>query len=574
MSLASILQLGNSVGVGMRALPASLAMTVACAAFAAPPAARDAATPSRGGARQLAPSTAPQLKPPVKPQAAPPATRPSAPGPRVEPKPREVAPARPVAPMPTKPVDRPPPRKPIEVSPAKPAPSRPDSKPHNIEPRGVEPRGVEPRGVEPRGDEPRKPVNAPSKTPIASPKSPKGVDNGFDDENEVTPRPRPVRDDAPIVRPSNPPVKRPDPVVVRTPRPSDDVRNDAPKPKAPPAMPRELGKPAREHFIADAVHGVPIARHGDRDRDERHDRPVIVDNRTYDRYATNVSRCNGWSFGARWSDCGPCDAWQPYACRDGARVSFGFGSGFSFGFYYGTSCAPLCASWCNPWWEGYACSWSCAPYGWSCSPWYRPACWDPCRPLWHSWYACGPCPVPTWTPCYAYSVYTPVVYTQTVYVPPVVRQPALPNPDALWAFLADGYDRDAEDGFILLESAYPADARWTIGQAIARAFRSDTMRAADLLRQAFANDPTAILRCTGDAKFAARLEALERSLMPAATAARPSTDALLVLAASQASRGELREAYLNATTAEAEGDRSRGTSAFVSWLRAELRRVP
>ena len=541
----------------MRALAASLAMSVACAALAAPPSARDAAKPS--------PIEAPQAKPQGRPQYAPPAVRPSVPAPsspRVEPKPREVAPTKPVAP-PVKPVDRPAPRKPIEAPPAM-QPAKPPAKPNDIKPREITP--TRPVDVAPDRAAPRKPIEAPSKAPIVSPKSPKGSD--IDGAGEVAPRPRPVRDDAPIVRPTNPPVKRPDPVVVRTPRPVDDVRNETPKPKAPPAQPRDLGKPAREHFSADAVHGVPVARPVDRER------PVVIDNRTYNRYVTNVSRCNGWSFGARWSDCGPCYAWQPYHCRDGARISFGFGSGFSFGFYYGTSCAPLCSSWCNPWWEGYASSWSCAPYGWSCSPWYGPSCWNPCRPLWHSWYSCGPCPIPAWTPCYAYSVYTPVVYTQTVYVPPVVQQPALPNPDALWAFLADGYDRDAEDGFILLESAYPADARWTIGQAVARAFRSDTMRAADLLRQAFANDPTAILRCSGDAKFMARLEALERSLMPAATAARPSTDALLVLSASQAARGELREAYLNATTAEAEGDRSRGTTAFVTWLRAELRRVP
>jgi hypothetical protein len=374
-------------------------------------------------------------------------------------------------------------------------------------------------------------------------------------------------------------VKRPDPIVVRTPR---DDRGERPEPKPteiakrPPAVePRDLGKPMREHFTTETVHGVPVTRHRDEPAQRGHrERPIVVDNRTYYTHVDNVSRCNGWSFGARWSDCGPCDAWQPYSCRDGVRVSFGFGSGFSFGFYYGTSCAPLCASWCNPWWEGYACSWNCGP-------WYaRPACYGPAywngywNGCWNRWYSCGPCPIPTWSPCYAYSVYSPVVYTPAVYVAPVVQQPALPNPDALWAFLADGYDRDAEDGFILLESAYPADARWEIGQGFARAFRADTVRAADLFRHAFANDPTAIARCSGDPKFVARVEALERSVAPAATAARPSTDALIVLAAAQASRGDLREAYLNATTAEAEGDRSRGTAAFISWLRAELRRIP
>jgi hypothetical protein len=55
---------------------------------------------------------------------------------------------------------------------------------------------------------------------------------------------------------------------------------------------------------------------------------------------------------------------------------------------------------------------------------------------------------------------------------------------------------------------------------------------------------------------------------------RPSVDVLLVLAATQAARGELTSAYINATTAEAEGDRSSGTASFVSWLRAELRQRP
>jgi hypothetical protein len=49
---------------------------------------------------------------------------------------------------------------------------------------------------------------------------------------------------------------------------------------------------------------------------------------------------------------------------------------------------------------------------------------------------------------------------------------------------------------------------------------------------------------------------------------------LIVLSASQAARGDLATAYLNATTAQAEGDRSAGAAAFISWLRAELRRRP
>ncbi len=236
MSLASILQLGNSVGVGTRALCASLAMSVACAAFAAPPAVRDIAPPKQQ-----------QVQPQVKPQAAPPATRPSVPAPsapRVEPKPREVAPA--------KPVERPAPRKPVEAAPIKPR----EIKPRETEPRQVTP--AKPIDVAPERPAPRKPIDAPSKAPIVSPKSPKGGD--IDGASEITPRPRPVRDDAPIVRPTNPPVKRPDPVVVRTPRPVDDVRNETPRPKAPPAMPRELGKPSREHISADAKDCCGFAR--------------------------------------------------------------------------------------------------------------------------------------------------------------------------------------------------------------------------------------------------------------------------------------------------------------------------
>jgi len=573
VSARGVPSLGACAGATRRLLTLSMAMTVAGAAFAAPPASRESTKPTRSDAPRIAPpSGAPSAAPSV---------------PRMDPKPREVAPSKPIAPPRT--VDRPAVRPSVEPRPARPEPTRPEprtpvvksppSKAPEVSPREVDPREVKPRETKPRETNPRetesvKPIDRPApRKPLTEPKRP-SQDIDREDDREVAPRPRPVRDDAPITQPTNPPVKRPDPIVVRTPRETNDVGTETARPKPPVVQTRDLGKADRGHFTADSVHGVPVSLHRDRDGDARVNRPIVIDNRTYNRYVNNVARCNGWSFGARWSDCGPCDAWQPYHCRDGARVSFGFGSGFSFGFYYGTSCAPLCASWCNPWWEGYACSWSCAPYGWSCAPWYRPVAWNPCRPWWQSWYACGPCPIPTWTPCYAYSVYTPVVYTQTIYVPPAPQPPSLPNPDAMWAFLADGYDRDAEDGFILLESAYPADARWTIGQAFARAFRSDTMRAADLVRSSFANDPTAVLRCPSDPKLMSRLEALERSLMPSATAARPSIDALIVLAAAQAARGELREAYLNATTAEAEGDRSRGTTAFVSWLRAELRRVP
>ena len=309
---------------------------------------------------------------------------------------------------------------------------------------------------------------------------------------------------------------------------------------------------------------------------------VLNDHSVHNTYVRNVSNCNGWNSGSRWSDCGPCPTWQRYDCHDGASFSVGFGFGFSFGFFYGSSCAPLCTSWCNPWWEGYAVSWTCRPAYSRWSGWCRTryTYWDPCRPWWESWTACGPCPAPAWTPCYTWSpcyrpawyVTAPVYTTAVVYTAP--PPPALPNPDAMWTFLADGYDRDAEDGFVLLEAAYPGDERWTMGQAFARAFRSDTVRASDLFRDAFAGDPSAVRRLSADPKFISRLEALERSLAPAAAMQRPSVDVLLVLAATQAARGDLTGAYINATTAEAEGDRSSGTAAFVSWLRAELRQRP
>ena len=501
-----------------------------------------------------------------------------------QPRPREVAPpvvTKPDATKPT-PTPRPPqpvtkPREPVAV-PGKPIEVTKPVDP--IKPRDpVKPRDtIKPRDPvgNPVGVPGKRPIDGDSPTDLPTQTKPTTIDPRGDDRGVGRPRDG---------RGTNPPLKTPVDHGASSTRPRDErpieerpsigkpgVGKPIPRPTnsagVPPRKPQPIADVAdtRGHFTSDHAFGVPVARPvegrrggGDRD-DDGH--------AGYNRYATNIARCNGWGFGRRWSDCGPCHTWQGYDCHDGARIAFGFGSGFSFGFYYGTSCAPLCSSWCNPWWEGYACSWNCSPYRWN---------YWACRPWWSGYYGCGPCPIPAWTPCYTYAGWcAPVVYQPVVYAEPVVvvQQPAAPNPDAMWAFLADGYDRDAEDGFILLEAAYPADARWEIGQGFARALRSDTARAADLLRHAFANDPTAIMRLSGDPKFIARLEALERSLAPAANAARPSTDALVVMAASQAARGALQDAYLNATTAESEGDRSAGTGAFVSWLRAELRRAP
>jgi hypothetical protein len=357
-----------------------------------------------------------------------------------------------------------------------------------------------------------------------------------------------------------------------------------------------------ERFISDTVAGVPVLPRG---VDTRGTPPLTetpsseapfnqttinqttinqtIVNNTYNQYVTNISNANGWYPHSRWSSCGPCPVWQPYDCRDGLSVSVGFGSGgFSFGFFYGSSCAPLCSSWCNPWWDGYASYWTCAPAycAWPTpwrSPCWRPVCaptwtcWNPCSPWWTASYSCGPCPLPAWTPCYAYSpiVCATVVYTQPVAVP--VAPPPLPNPSALWTFLAEGYDDDAENGFARLAAVDPGERAWFVGQGFARAFRGETAWASDIMREAFLRDPSSILRTSGDPRFVARLGALERSLSQLASGPAPSVDALLMTAASQAARGDLNAAYFSATSAQAEGDRSAGTASFIAWLRAEIR---
>jgi len=546
-------------------LPILAAAVVATgAAQAAPPTERPSST------KQVAPSKPPVAapsQPPSKPreQAPPPAAskpreRPAPP--TVKPAPSEpavrkpvpqdrvdrpvVAPPRETKPRETKPREEPPREKPAprpSAKPIEPAPAPPPARPEPRKPITVE-RDDKPvsrppvKPVEPARPEPRKPITIDrDEKPIVAPSRPGTA--------IIEPsKPREERDARPAPRAERPLPKRPtNPAIVERARPIEDRDDDL-----------------RGSFNGDTVHGVPVARPAPRAAEPARNRHRDRDDRDcHERYVRNIARCNGWWYGSRWSDCGPCYAWQPYHCDDGVRVSIGFGSGFSFGFFYGTSCAPLCSSWCNPWWDGYATWWSCRPsWSWH-TAWCRP--WNSC------WSACGPCPLPAWTPCYAYS---PVVYRPVVVQP----QPVIPNPDAMWAFLADGYDRDAEDGFILLEAAEPNDQRWVLGQAVARAFRGETDRAADLFRGACVHDPSALLRLSRDPKFVARLEALERSLDPIVQCARPSTDALVTVAASQAARGALSDAYLNATTASAEGDRSVGTANLISWLRAELRRTP
>jgi hypothetical protein len=319
---------------------------------------------------------------------------------------------------------------------------------------------------------------------------------------------------------------------------------------------------------------------------------TVINN--YNQYISNVSYANGWNSGGAWSSCGPCPVWQPYNCSDGLSISLGFGSGgFSFGFFYGSSCAPLCSSWCNPWWDGYASYWTCSPYyvGAGCLPWRArwASCWNPYwNVCWSSgWNPCWPYNVcapawPVYTPCFTYAPVvcasvvtvpaTTIIYTPPVVAAPVVVAPApLPNPDALWTFLAEGYDFDAEKGFVALNAADPAESAWTFGIGFARAFQGEVARASDMLREAMRTDPSGVLRTSADPRFVARLEALERSLSPAANGATTQVDALLIIAASQAARGDLSGAYFTATTARAEGDRSMGTAAFIAWLEGELR---
>jgi hypothetical protein len=281
--------------------------------------------------------------------------------------------------------------------------------------------------------------------------------------------------------------------------------------------------------------------------------------------------------------------WQPYNCSNGSSISIGFGSGgFGFGFFYGSSSAPFCSSWNNPWWDGYATSWNCAPAPWGWQSWRNPcwgaSYWNGYRPWWNSYYGCGPCPLPMWTPVYTYApvvyapvVYTPIVYSSVVYAPaPIVVTPVatLPSPSALWTFLAQGYDNDAESGFIALSNVDPLEGEWLVGQGFARAFRGDIALAANTMRQAFAADPSAFMRTTTDARFGARLDSLELTLAPAAQSSPASVDALVVIAASQAARGDLAAAYFSITSAQTDGDLSPGTAAFARWLNLELRRRP
>lgn len=383
-----------------------------------------------------------------------------------------------------------------------------------------------------------------------------------------------------------------------------------------------VAQPRPTQFVANEVFGVPVAGttggpllRGDPEgggNGNINNSTIVIDNsingstiyndnRTYYNYINGVSSCNGWGPYAGWSSCGPCDWWQPYQCSDGLSISIGFGSGgFSFGFFYGSSCAPLCTSWCNPWWEGYASSWTCTPayYAPNCRPvWCAPSwyagpswswggCWSFGSPWWSTYVSCGPCPYPAYTPCFAYSpvlyssvVYTspvvissPVIYQQTIVTTPVPpAPPPLPNPSDVWAAVTDGADDAALRGFADLAAADPAESSWLIGRGFTQAFQGDTAWASDTLREAMRLDASGFQRTWGDPRFVARLEALERSLSPLAGGRTPWVDALLVTAASQAARGDLAGAFFTATTAQAEGDRSMGTAAFVRWLQTELR---
>ncbi len=510
---------------------------------------------------------------------------------------------------------------------------KPDAPPRDVKPPDVKPREVKPRDV--KSPEVKPPDGKPREVKPRDVDAPEVGKPGVGKPGVGKPGVgKPVIDRPTISKPGNarpdvasPDIKKPD---VRT--PTTDTRNPStktpgsrdvvtkrPAPDAPSGgnanansngnRGADRGAPSAEtggvmpvdnsslrptRFVSDTVGGVQVTPPGPGGGNTTNINTTVINttninqtniNNSYNQYINSVSYANGWHPNSHWSSAGPCHVWQPYECRDGLSISVGFGSGgFSFGLFYGSSGAPLCSSWSNPWWEGYASYWTCAPtYSAWPTPWRSPCwtsycaprwtCWNPCRPWWQTYAVWTPCPLPVYTPCYSYSpfVCSTIVYTQPVVVQVPPPQPSLPNPSALWTFLAEGYDDDAEDGFAVLAAAYPSEQSWFVGQGFARAFRGETAWASDILREAFLRDPSSILRTSGDPRFVARLDALERSLAQLASGPRPSVDAVFVIAASQAARGDLDSAYFSATSAQAEGDRSAGTASFVSWLRAEIR---
>jgi len=414
---------------------------------------------------------------------------------------------------------------------------------------------------------------------------------------------RPSDTKSPAVKPpsAKPATTKPDPIS------KPGIESKAPSPRAPSRDP-DVSAIARKpsQFLGDEAFGVPLRPasglgtrspgqpSGAGGRGSGTGLPVgtssgnttiqnntYVTNNTYVQYVNNVSRFNGWWPGGGWSSCGPVQVWQPYVCNDGLSVSIGFGSGgFSFGFFYGSSGAPFCSSWSNPWWEGYCSSWSWRPAcAWAgpcwptwCGPWYR-GWWNPCRPLWAAnW--CAPAPAPCWTPCFTYSpfvcstVYAPSV-TYVSVAPPPAPPPPPPSPVALFAMLANGYDVDAEAGFAELAAIDPGESAWVLAQGFGRAFRGEVTFGADAIRNGLLRDPSGLLRLSSDARFVGRLEALELTLTPLATGATPSVDAMLLIAATQAARGELSSAFFTASSARGNGDRTPATSAFIAWLQSQ-----
>ena len=600
------------------------------------PTQRPAPTPApqaptaRQPVKPQAPTPAPQAptaRQPAKPQAVVPV--PQKPIPQRKPlgKPEDVLPAPTRKPVDSEPIARKPVgSRPVDAKPVSPRPvvQKPNDPRAPVDRPGSTSKPSAPSKPSPTKPEPpRRPIiddDAPIAPTVRTPSKP--MDRPVD---------RPVN--RPTPKPIDPPItRRPDTIKpVGSSRAPGSEGNATVKPRPEPPITRGSGTITRDistsadadatsvlsrrpnQFVANEVFGVPLSPQtggpsfgpGAGSTGSGSNNTVVVnsnntviynDNRTYTQYVNNVSRCNGWGFGSSWSSCGPCDIWQPYDCSDGLSISVGFGNGgFSFGFFYGSSCAPLCSSWSNPWWDGYATSWTCAPtYSWGPTPWRSPYwqpyascwnnCWNPCVPWWSAYYSCGPCPIPAYTPCFAYS---PILCSSVVYAAPVVvaapvlmvaapvvvpaPQP-LPNPTALWTFLAEGYDTEAENGFAALAAVDPGESSWLIGKGFARAFRGETSWASDMLRTAFLTDASGVTRTSGDGRYLARLDALERSLSPLANASPPSVDALLVIAASQAARGDLSAAFFTATTAQAEGDRTAGTAAFIGWLQSELRR--
>ena len=568
------------------AKPAEVARPAAKPPTLPPPASKPAARPAAKPAAKPVEVARPAAKPPTLPP-------PAAAKPREVTRPTEIKPREVARPTEAKPreVARPTEIKPREV--ARPTEIKPRevARPTEIKPREVARPQVRPAPLE--DDAPIRPVARPS------------------EPTRVAPTERPIE-----AKPKPParPVERGEPDVTLPRGGSDRTRVDSVSTIEPTELARNDANRA-SRTVADSVPGAD-ARRDIKPRGDSSGGGTVVNNNgqgtnvqstttinsntynnysynntTFNSYVTNVGSSRHWATYPAWWGSSSCAPWYPYGYRDGLSISLGFGSGgFGFSLFYGSStsaCAPI---WGTPWWDCHprwnhpVPAWTCAPTSLVCGtpwqPYWRGSVWfSSCRSAWHGWNLFDPWWCHRgWSECAwpSYSISAPVVFTSYAPAPTIIvtsppPEPSLPNPSALWTFLAEGYDRYAEDGFAVLAAAEPGERAWFVGQGFARAFRGETAWAADILRQAFHDDPASVMRTSNDPRFVARLEALERSLEPLANAATPNPDALLVTAASAAARGDLNGAYFVATTAQADGDRSAGTARLVTYLRAELR---